>query len=137
MFNKFKIILLNTCALALVFGGVILAGNISNPGGEPNANSAPYTLEDVYQKLTNQSYSYSEHSLSPTVSTSTPTMHSVEEIYNITPTRIELDNSTTTMVAGIYGTTTLSDIETNLTQENIANGVSIFGVSGNLECTAP
>ncbi len=136
MLNKYKNIFLNITALILVLGGVVLAGNIEPDTGAPAFTG--YTLEDVYQKVSSSTYEYSAHTLAPTLSVSENSMHSLGDIYNVIPAYQTIDGSTTTLPAGIYATTTLTDItEAGLAPENIALGTTIFGVIGAFECTAP
>lgn len=132
MIGKYKNILLNICTLLLVAVGILLAGEIDN-------NLAPvstgYTLEDIYLKLSSSTYSNSPHGLSSSVTSDTPTMHTVEDIFNVVPAYRELGDATTTLEAGIYATTTLSDIEGDLLPENIASGTEMFGVVGTSLCS--
>ena len=123
-------------AALLVVGGVLLAGEVVN-NSAPDPASIPYTLEDVYQKLTDENYTVSPtHFLYPSIQTTETSMHSLEDIFNVIPPYRELDGSTTTVEAGIYSTTTLAEIvESGLAAENIASGTTIFGITGTYECT--
>jgi len=132
LIKRSKEILLSLCVLALVLFGIVLAGEINNALAPGSTN---YTLEDIYNKLTDSGYVYSDHTLYPVVTTSSETMYSLEDIFTAVPTYQELSNSTSIIEAGIYATTTLSDIETNLLPENIATGTVMFGVTGTYECT--
>ena len=123
-----KELLISIAATLIVFGGVVLAGTITPPTNTPSATF--YTLNDIYNKITDPNYSYSAHNLAAIEQTNQTTMHSVSEIYDIVPAHRTLSSSSTAMTAGIYATTTISIIEPNLLPENIASGTEIFGVVG-------
>ena len=127
-----KYILLGVAITAIfvgyLFGNSIFAGSIT-PSVTPPAPTF-YTMQDIYSKLTNPSYVYQSHGLDPTASSGITSMHSIDDIYNAIPTYIVLTNSTTSLPAGLYGTTTLSSVETNLIARNITNGVTVFGITG-------
>ena len=127
MLKKYRNILFWVCASFLLVGGILIAGEIST---DLDPTPTFHTLEDVYNKLTDEPYTDENHDLLPTTSTDNETMYSLEDIFDITPVYRELNNSTTTLQAGIYSTTTLSDIEPNLLPENIVSGAEIFGVTG-------
>lgn len=111
-----------------------MAGVIDRPADTPETTF--YTLEDVYNKITDINYTTEpNHNLSPDISTSTNSMYSLEDIFTAIPDYQVLDNSTSTIAVGVYATTTLADIETNLLPENIATGTELFGVVGTFECT--
>ena len=137
MLNKYKNILLTIIATIFVCGGVVLAGELLNNDSVPSSTAITYTLEDIYQKVSSSTYSNSAHTLSPLVSTSENSMHSLGDIYGSIPAYQTIDGSTTTLSAGIYATTTLSEIDTDLVQSNIASGTTMFGIIGTFECTAP
>lgn len=66
-----------------------------------------------------------------------PTMHTLEEIYQkldslTLPTR-ELSDSTTEVVAGVYGATNLTQVDPDLVPENIRKGIVLFGLVGTCE----
>ena len=118
----------------MILGGVIFAGTISN-NSVPSPTDSPYSLENIYDKLTDPNYDTNPvHDLFPSVTTDTATMHSLKDIFTAIPDHKQLDNSTTTLVAGIYATTTLTDVEGNLKPENIASGTVMFGVTGTYDC---
>ena len=67
-----------------------------------------------------------------------PTMHTLEEIYQIViglspPTVETLSDSTTIVEAGYYASTNLVEVDTDLASANIRAGVTIFGLSGKTE----
>jgi len=130
MQEKYKIILLNICAIFMVLGGVILAGTITRPTNTPTITF--YTLDDIYGRLTDGGYTLSpDHDLLPLVSTNSNTMYSLEDIYDAIPTHRALSGSTTTMPAGIYLETELTSVPgSGLSASNIASGTEIFGVVG-------
>ncbi len=133
MSNKYIKISIIILALVLVVVGILFAGDILTQTEAPSPTG--YTLEDIYNKLTDSGYTSSpSHDLKTSNSTSTPSMYSLEDIFTIVPEYKTLSDSTTTLSAGIYSTTTLSDIELNLLPDNIASGTTIFGVTGILEC---
>jgi len=140
MFIKYKNILISICATVLVIGGIVLAGEISN-NSAPSATAIPYTLSDIYNKLTDPNYTANpSHNLYPSVGSSTESMHSLDYIYDAVPAYKTLDGSTTTIEAGIYATTTLTEIDTDISgllPENIATGTTMFGILGTYECTPP
>ena len=76
VFKRYKIVLSYLCFVTLSLGGFLTAGTISN-----NSTPTPtgYTLDDIYN-LT-QNISASSHTLAPTRDFSSPTMHSVSEVY--------------------------------------------------------
>ena len=128
---------ISTFAILIVLAGIIFAGEISN-NNAPSVDDMGYTLDDIYNKLIDSEYEYVAHDLFPSVSTSENTMPSLEDIYNVIPDFQTIDGSTTTLSAGIYATTTLADIsESGLLSENIKSGVTILGVEGTFDCTAP
>jgi len=133
MLKNYKIIALNIITITLVAGGVLLAATVTTPPSE-TPDTTFYTLEDIYGKLTDSGYSLTPtHDLFPTDPTSQNTMYSLSEIYDAVPPLRQLDGSTTTMQAGIYATTTLTDVPgSGLAPENIKAGVTIFGVEGTL-----
>jgi hypothetical protein len=112
-----------------VVGGVILAGNINNS----DAPDMTYiSLSNIYEKLTTGATS-TDKTFSPLVGPAS-TMKTLSEIYEAIPVFQTLNEASTTLEAGIYATSTLlSDIDTHLDPDNIADGVEIFGVTGNLE----
>lgn len=127
-----KNLFISLIAGLLVIGGVILAGEITN-------TSAPavtgYTLDDIYNKLTDPEYAgTSKTNLYPSVTTGTNTMRSLTDIWDAIPSYKTLDGSTTTVEAGIYGDTTLSNVDTDLSPDKIKQGATIFGVSGSFNC---
>ena len=138
LLKKNKEIILSICALVLVMGGVVIAGNISN-NSAPSTTAIPYTLSDIYGKLTNPNYTANpSHNLYPSNPISEGSMSSLEEIYNAIPAYKTLDGSTTTVEAGAYVTTTLSDVPgSGLLPENIASGTTMFGIPGTFECELP
>jgi len=135
MFKKYKIILINISALLLVLGGVVLAGELNN-NLAPSSTTIPVTFQDIYNKLTDPNYTANpSHNLYASASIAGGSMPSLSAIYDVVPAYKTLDGSTTTVEAGIYATTTLTDIEAGLSPGNIASGVTIFGVTGTFECT--
>jgi len=130
--KNIRSVLLNICCIGLVLGGVVLAGNIDVPSTTPIATG--YTLEDIFQKVSNPAYTSSAHSLSAVVSTDNTTMHSLSDIYAAIPARKTLLNSTTTMETGIYDATTTASVDADLTPSKIKTGVTIFGVTGTYDC---
>ena len=133
MTDKYKSILLNVLSLFFVAGGILLAGSITAPSGAPAVSG--YTLSDVYGKLTNPSYTLTpSHGLAPSAPVGVASMYSLDNIYNAVPAHEVMNNSTTTLAAGIYNTTTLTSIEPNLSADNIASGTEIFGITGTFVC---
>ena len=74
-----------------------------------------------------------------------PTMHTLEEIYQ---KQVETDQkvgailsplsfspATVSIIAGYYGATNLTLVDTDLTEGNIATNVTIFGIAGTLSTT--
>ena len=74
-----------------------------------------------------------------------PTMHTLEEIYQkqietdqkvgaiLSP--LNLSPATASIIAGYYGATNLTLVDTDLTGSNIATNVTIFGIAGTLSTT--
>lgn len=136
MFKEAKYILIIIGALVFVTGGVLMAGTIMTQTENPSYTG--YTLEDIYQKVSSSTYINSAHTLSPSVSTSTNSMYSVDDIFRAIPAYKVLAGSTTTVEAGIYATTTLADVlGSGLLPENIAAGTTTFGITGTFICTPP
>jgi hypothetical protein len=61
-----------------------------------------------------------------------PTMHSLEEIYQIVAVYQTLSATTTVVQAGNYAATNLTQVETDLLAENIKTNVTVFGIAGTL-----
>jgi len=128
---------ISTFAILIVLAGIIFAGTISNEEA-PDASGTMYTLEDIYQKMTDPDYTdLPTHDLYPAVSTAENPMSTLDEIYGAIPDFQTIDGSTTTLSAGLYATTNLTEIEDDLVGENIAAGTTIFNVEGTFDCTAP
>ena len=138
IFKKNKELILSICAIALVMGGAVIAGNISN-NSVPSTTAIPYTLSDIYGKLTDSNYTANpSHNLYPSSPIGEGSMPSLGDIYNTVPAYKTLDGSTTTIEAGIYATTTLTDIpDSGLLPGNIASGTTMFGIPGTFECELP
>ena len=136
--KNYKKTLMSICATIIVVGGVVLAGEITN-NSTPSATAIPYTLADIYGKLTDPNYTANpSHNLYPSSPVTPGSMPSLGDVYNAVPAYKTLDGSTTTIEAGIYATTTLTDIDTNvsgLLPENIASGTTMFGITGTYNCT--
>ena len=73
--------LLLVCSLALF--SLVKAGSLTPPG-TPGATL--YTLENIYQRLTaGTPATETDHNFGPSASPSTPTMHSLTDIYGVIP----------------------------------------------------
>lgn len=132
MSKKIRNFLISFVAIILLVTGVIFAGEITR---NYTPETTFYNLTDIYNKLTNPDYTYQNNaSLSPSVSSDESTMFSLTDIFEAIPDYQTLDNSTTTISAGIYDTTNLSVAETDLSAINIAPGATIFGISGDSDC---
>jgi hypothetical protein len=131
--EEIKGVLLSICALFFLLGGVLLAGTIARPTDVPQPTF--YTLEDIYNKLTDSDYTTEpNHGLSTDIFTTTSSMYSLADIFSAIPDHQSLDNATSTIAPGIYSTTTLAEVETDLLPENIATGTELFGIIGTFEC---
>jgi len=125
-------ILLTVFALLIVgLSGIVIAGNIDV---EDAPEVSPYTLSDIYSKLTIPDYSPSDHYLYPATSTDQNTMYSIDQIYEAIPERQSLDNSTTTVPSGLYDGIAYDAVDEDIVSENIKYGATIFGVSGTYFC---
>ncbi len=124
--NNSKIILASIIVL-LASWGLTQAGALT-----PSSTPAPtfYTLNDLYNRLsTGATTTAGSHSLS-TSSVPVASMHTLTEIYNLIPDMLSLSAATTSVPRGIYGTTTLNGVDTDLAAANIKSGTTIFGITG-------
>ena len=104
-----------------------VAGSLT-PSGVPAATS--YTLSDIYNKLSfGTSATAGNHSLSTSTSPAA-SFFTLTQIYNAIPGTQTLSAATTTVARGIYATTTLTTIDSDLTAANIVSGTTIFGIAG-------
>ena len=133
-----KKLILISVGIIFFAGILVLAGTITN-NSAPSSTESPYTLDDIYNRLTDEVYiSSPTHNLYPSAGSDTNTMHSLSEIYDAVPAYQTIDGSTSTVQAGIYATTTLTDIAgSGLIPENIASGTTMFGVTGTYVCNPP
>ncbi|MFA5248296.1 MAG: DUF1566 domain-containing protein [Patescibacteria group bacterium] len=132
----------------LIIYSVTKAGSLTPPGSE--ATSTGYTLEDIYNRLFDNSTAiFGNHDFEPSASP-TSTMHTIDEIYGLIPfvnasnllssttylgvtgniQSRTLSSSTTTISAGYYGSTNLNTVDTDLATGNIKSGINIFGIAG-------
>jgi hypothetical protein len=90
-----------------VLGGVVLLGVVALAGSlSPSApvGTTMKTMEDVYQKLTLNTYTpIAEHDMS-TTSSPFPSMHSLADIWDAIPNVLEGTIATGTTIMGITGT---------------------------------
>ena len=127
--KQFSIYIITTL---LILGGVVLAGTLAPTGGN-TSTSTMYTLTDIYNKLTAGTSATEGNHIITTSGTPAISMNTLKDIYDSIPAYITLDDSTTTIPFGIYATTTLDSIDTDLVAGNIVEGATIFGVEGNVE----
>jgi len=85
---------------------VVLAGNPVGPGTPPNTTSS-YTLADIYESLNSGAAASPSTFKEPTVGPGTGTMHTLNEIYNLTrqriPAPVARTGQTTSYAAGDDG----------------------------------
>lgn len=122
---------------SLIFLGILFvtasafAGSFTPSPITPGAGS--YTLSDIYNKISLNSFSYFSHSFSPAIAPSN-TYVTLSQIWNIIPphktlTAHSLDSGI--LPASIFSTTAdLKAAEPNLVASNIAAGKTIFGIVG-------
>ena len=129
--NKLKTIFAYTLGGIVLLGVVALAGSLTPTGS--TSTGTMYTLNDIYNKLTT-STSTAEEGIHDISTTTTPnpdgTMRTLKEIYEKIPSILTLSSSTVDVPYGIYATTTLDTIDTDLTALKIATGTEIFGIQG-------
>ena len=121
MKNKLSQIITYIFVATLIVGGVVFAGSLNSSVNTGTTNFL--TLSDLYNKIVNNTYSTSTHSLS-TTSVPASTMHTLAEIYNAIPT---IDAGTIIngiTVMGVTGTYNAS----NLIPNNVLSGTS-YGTS--------
>jgi hypothetical protein len=129
--KKFKITLSYILGGVVLLGVVALAGSLTPTGS--TSTGTMYTTSDIYNKLTTGTDATERNH--PTSTTTTPnpegTMFSLKQIYEaITNIQQEISDSSTSVPYGIYSTTTLDTIDTDLTASNIATGTTMFGILG-------
>jgi hypothetical protein len=111
-----------------IIGGLIVLGVVAIAGSlSPLSSPAPTTrtLNDVYQKLTNNSYSASiADSFNFPTGEATSTMATVEQIYNLIPTIYPSTIISGQTILGVSGSYDVS----NLLSQNVASGTT-FGVN--------
>jgi hypothetical protein len=108
-----------------VLGGVVLLGVVALAGSlSPQApvGTTMKTMEDVYQKLTLNTYIPEDHYISTTSSPS-QSMHSLADIWSAIPTVSSSTITTGTTIMGIEGTYDIS----SLTPGNVLAGTN-YGV---------
>jgi len=107
-----------------------VAGTFIPSPASPGAS--PYTLSDIYDRISSNTFSYSTHSFNP-ATTPDSTGITLTQLWNIIPPHQTLAAhglDSGTLDAGIYEATDLTTVEPNLIAANIATGTSIFGVVG-------
>jgi hypothetical protein len=125
-------------AVTLFISASTFAGTFTPSPAVPNAGS--YTLSDIYNKISSDTFSYLPHTFSP-ADPPADTFVTLTQIWNIIP-QINVPSvhglDSGVLNGGIYHLTDLAVIEPNLTASNIATGTVIFGVVGTkLDLTAP
>lgn len=115
-----KNIIITVISALTVFTVVALAGSDLIGSGAPSATGV--TLEDIYNKLSNNSTS--SKNFNPAQDTSVPSFHDLGQIYSLlTPVSSTTITSGTTIM-GISGSYNIS----NLTPDKVATGTS-YGTS--------
>jgi len=126
----FKQIYISILLGIFFLGASVLAGTFTPTPASPGAS--PYTLSDIYDRISSNTFSYSAHSFNP-ATTPDSTGITLTQLWNIIPPHQTLAAhglDSGTLAAGIYGATDLTIVEPNLIAANIATGTSIFGVVG-------
>jgi hypothetical protein len=125
--------------IATTLGAIILVttvtyavGGTLTPSGTAG-DDTQYSLNDIYTKLT-EGTDGTEGTGAMTVPESvSASFRTLTEIYNSIPATLSIVASTTTVPVGINrATTTLTAIDADLVAGNIADGVTVFGVVGEL-----
>ena len=80
MNNKLAKITIYIIGAVFVVAGAVFAGSLTPPGGSITTNFL--TIEDLYQKTLDFSYSTSTHDLSTTSAPTVGTMHTLEDVWN-------------------------------------------------------
>lgn len=126
MNNKLKSILSYILGGALVLGGIALVGALSPTVSTTVTNF--YTLSDIYNKI-NSGTPAGPHTVS-TTTTPDSSMVTLTQIYESIPNILTLSDSPTAVPYGIYATTTLDTVDTDLVASNITTGTNVFGIIG-------
>lgn len=120
MSPKSKQLLYIVLGIIIISSSVVFAGSIT-----PSSYLSPttHTLNDIYQKLTNSSYTSDiADSFSFPTGEATSTMHTLEDIWNLIPTISSstiISGNTILGIAGSYNTS-------NLTPSTVASG-TVYG----------
>lgn len=118
-------------ALVIVTTSVYAIGTLT-PSGTAG-DDTQYTLNDIYNKITADTNAVVGSGTISVPENQTATFHTLTEIYNALPDWQTLSNNTTVVAEGFYEATDLVTVDSDLSAENIADGVTIFGVTGTLE----
>ena len=124
MKTKLKQIVTYILGAVLVIGGVVFAGSLT-PSVSTNTSNF-VTLSDLYNKIIDNTYSNSTHSVS-TTSAPVSTMYSLSDIYNAIPTisTYIIINSATIM--GVQGTYDISNLTPDKVRAGVTYGTSSIG----------
>lgn len=98
---RFKQIISYILGAILVMGGAVIAGSLT-----PSANTSTpnfVTLSDLYNKVINNTFSTSTHSIS-TTTVAASSMYSLLDVYNAIPTLDASNIATGTTYMGVVGT---------------------------------
>lgn len=120
---KIKQIAVYIIGAALVTGGVILAGSLT-PFTTPDQTNF-VTLEDIYQKLVNNSYSVSGHNVSAS-NDAVSSMHTLQDIWDIIPTISSDQIVSGNTIMGVQGTYTCSGGNGSTTIDIPINGLLAY-----------
>ncbi len=121
-------------AILIVTTATYAIGTLT-PSGTPG-DDTQYSLNDIYTKLTVGTSASIGSGMMTVPSSVTATFRTLTEIYTAIPETLLLSESTTTIPVGINrATTTLTTIDADFVPGNIADGTSIFGVTGTLPTT--
>lgn len=124
-------------ALCVLVTSKLMAGSL-DPTNAPGATTL-HTLEDIYQKV--QNLSQTTQSLTVVTVPPVPTMHTLDDIYQkvqnlVPPTTQSLAGASSTVAAGYYAATNLTQADADLVAANIRTNVTLFGVVGTMATNA-
>jgi hypothetical protein len=113
---------------------VLAASGTTDAPAAPGSTTS-YTLEDIFQRLSNGTTASQSAFTEPAVAPGTGSMHSLNDIYAVIPDAganvSGADGSMTFNIPnGIYRSKTASCNDTDLVAENVKHGVTLFGVTG-------
>jgi len=130
MSKTFKKSITITC-ITVFFLGLFLVSSAGTFTPDPTSPGAStYTLEDIYNKITEDGYSAPSHTFAPSLAPAS-TFFTLSQIWDAIPSFRNTVSTGSNFLAGIYATTTdLLDYEDDLSAGNIKTDVDIFGVIG-------